>query len=84
MRILSVPGLPAGVHFDMATPTVEPSEQERLEHHHKRIEGAMAALKGARACLSHSPNAENERLVELAEKRVNALLDDPLQPREAR
>lgn len=82
MRYLTVPGLPTREVFPMPAPTVEPTEAQRLEHLHKRIEAALATVRGARACWEHCPSQDNLQAVERAERHLDTLLGDPLQPRQ--
>lgn len=46
-----------------------------LDHLHRRIQSALAALRGARAVVEHCPSIENQRFVDLAEATLNDLLE---------
>lgn len=42
---------------------------------HRRITATKAALDGARAAYEHSPNPQNERVVEKVQRELDRLVD---------
>ncbi|MCW2899954.1 MAG: hypothetical protein JWO67_2219 [Streptosporangiaceae bacterium] len=48
----------------------------------RRIEAALATVRGARAAMEHCPSIENGQNVEAAERHLDGLLADARLPRE--
>ena len=59
------------------------ARQDWLRDLHRRITATKAALDGARAAWEHSPNLDNERVVDKVQRELDRLVDLLPRPREA-